>query len=191
MVAERASQIEENLEEGSVNADSTWFVRHLSDRQKLYGLNYIRFAGDWKKAALNAGYSASTTQSHIENGDAMVAYMTAVKAEFATLQALSANTVLNRLNRIALKAEGSGELDAAIRANTKIGEALGLFEKKNAPIQINGDGNQIIIAAPRSEADDAVYQDPAIQAALRRNGMEPPALSEPVQDAEVFDVSEG
>lgn len=185
-VAIRASAIEENLESGSPDADSTWFLRHLTEKQRRYGLEYVKTGGNQEKAKLNAGYAKGTPISHIENGDAMVAYMSAVKAELAATQGISANTIAARLNRLALGAEAEGDRDNAIRANVKLGEMVGAFDKKGAAVQINADGVQVVIAGPRSSADDALANDPSVKAILAANGID---LPEAV-DAEVFDVQE-
>lgn len=172
----RMESIRTNLEEGSSDSDSTWFLPYLTEKQRMYGILYTRFLGDWAKAAKAAGYAPGTRQTQIESGDAMVAYMTAVKAEVAQVVGLSATTVVARMNRIALKAEDQGDLKTAMGANRTLGEWQGLGEKRVTVTHQNADGVSITIGSPRSTADDEVYIDAEIVEIMEQNGFERPEL---------------
>jgi AraC-like DNA-binding protein len=167
----RASELEEHLDSGNPDGDSTWFARHLTERQRSYGLYFMQTAGDWKKSAQRAGYAARTLQRDIEQGDAMQAYMKAVRSEMAAVMAITSTTILARISRIGLKAEKQGDFGNALRASTKLGEAHGIFEHAKGGIQINGDGNTIVIGVSRSKTDDDIYEDAEWREIEAANGL--------------------
>ena len=158
----------------SPDADSTHLFGHLSDKQKMYATYFVKHEGDWRKAARQAGYGASATQESIEAGEAMSAYMAALKAEISLKIGLSAATVMSRLNRIALKAEEEKEYPSAIRANIKLGETFGMFHTEATTINVNAEGVIIQIGKPRDVSDDVI--DAEYQEILERNGVPRPPL---------------
>lgn len=149
--AARVSDVGVALSNGSANADSTWFYRFLTESQQRYGLHYVESGGDWRFAAQKAGYAPSAAQEKIEEGDAMQAYMTALRAELAMSAAINGVNLTAALKRLALKAEASGDLPSAIRATSELTKIKGMHDQKSAQVNINGDGNVIqIVANPKS-----------------------------------------
>ncbi|GEM_PF-6272987 len=160
--AERFERIEENIAKGSVDADLSFLVRYLTEKQTRYLLHYVETDGDFKSAAQKAGYAASVKQDQLEEGPAMCVVMRAAKAMVARrILQRSPDAVKERVLRIALKAEASGNLDTALRANVKLGEALGIFETKGTTVNVNAEGAIIQIGSVRAPAED---EDPAMDA---------------------------
>jgi hypothetical protein len=160
----KAEEIEESIALKSVRGDVAFFRRYLSDKQRLYAIKVVEFDGDWKRAAAAAGYSPKTTQKQIEEGPAMYAYMTSVKSAVSNRLMLSADIVLERLERIALQAEMAGDLGVSVRAYKLMGDYLQMFKREGTTFNFNNNGVIVTIAnrpalGDASEPLDAVYRD--------------------------------
>jgi hypothetical protein len=184
---ERVSRIDLYLEQGSAEGDPAHFFRHLTVKQQMYCLGLIEHKGNWQKAAKAAGYSPLSTQEQIEGSasDAFIACLRAIRYQIASVMLLSPVVVAARLQRLALDAEGKGNHDAAIRANVKLGEAMGMFQPKAPSVGTSQTGDPIVIAA--APQDKEMYDDPEIREIMRMNGMDVKPLPERVQDAEVVE----
>lgn len=170
----RADKLPASIAAGSVDASPHWFLPYLTEKQKLYGIRFVQFKGDWRKAAAACGYSAKTAQRNIEEGPAMYAYMTAVKSQLALSEALSAQDVIAGLHRNAVGAAAAGEFGASNRAWKLLGDTLQLFKTEAQTVNFNGDGMIVQISNARLPADDAI--DAEYREVIERNNLEMPAL---------------
>lgn len=171
--AARVADIDKSVANASVESDSTWFFRHLTDKQKQYAIALIANNGDWEAARDAAGYSPNTNREHIEGGDAMYAYMTAVRAEIDLATASNAVNVHASLKRLALKAENEKDYGNAIRATKLIGDIQGIFVQQESPVHINGDGNIIQIVLPDRSKPAPISEKTRL--ILERNNIPVPA----------------
>jgi hypothetical protein len=170
----RAKEIEKAVALGSPRASSVPLFRLLSSKQKLYCAKLIQFKGDWKRAAVAAGYSEKTTRRQIEDSDAIRAYLVAIQAEISIEEGVASAQVIAGLYRNALAAAAAGDYGASNRAWKLLGDAMGMFKLSAPEVNFNQNGVIIQIAATPvlDAAEDAESLPATYREVLALNGRE-------------------
>jgi hypothetical protein len=158
----------------------------LTARQQAY-VHYLRkFEGRWREAADAAGYAAKAGRTQIEEGR-LFEYLELVRTEVALSQGLTDQALTAEMWSLAQQARTKGDLGNAIRAVTQVGEWKGMAAKKGGQtINVNGDGNQVIIVGARGSEETEEESQGFLDHVLAMNGIAP---DEPI-DAEFETVED-
>lgn len=128
-------------------------IAPLTDKQARFVAEYLVDLSA-TQAAIRAGYSArSATKQGFENlqKPEIRRAINASKRRVAAKLEISAERVLQRLSDLSKKAEKAGQFNAAVTAETRIGQHLKLFTEKHEHGGIGGGPVQFQIT--ESEAD--------------------------------------
>lgn len=185
-VLDRAARIEEALAAGEVDGDGAWYVKHLNGRQIKFCLLMSKH-GDAKRAFKESGLKGSLEQTVLD--PYVAAYVRALDAQASTAAFLDRMVMLERFNRIALRAEDRGDFKNALAANTALAKLIGL--DRDPGVNRDAEGRPVSIAASGGEeVIDAEYEE-----VLRQNGIDIKSLEQGVtrdkrdSEAEVLDES--
>jgi hypothetical protein len=170
-VLDRAARIEEALAAAEVDGDGAWYVKHLNGRQIQFCLLMAKY-GDARRAfresKLSGSLDATVTDPYV------AAYIRALDNQASTAAFVDRMALMERFNRIALRAEDRGDFKNALAANTSLAKLIGL--DRDLGVNRDADGRPISIAASRGEdVIDADYEE-----VLKQNGIDVKSLEQDV-----------
>ena len=104
----------------------------LSDKMEAFCREYVQDLNA-TQAAIRAGYSARSSQmqgSRLMSNDIVKQRIQQLMDQRSMRTNITADTVLERINRIADRAEDKGDYTSALKANELLGKHLKLFTDK-------------------------------------------------------------